>query len=198
MAELNVQKERVLYIDVLNIFAGLSVIFMHCNGVVHSFVNTQTWYESMVVEVLAYWAVPVFFMISGAMLMDYREKYDTITYFKKRILKTVIPFIAWTIISLVFKLFINAIVIEKSISYILGMFLNTTVENVYWFFIPLFMVYLSFPVISLIKEHKKILIYMVVCAFSIYSVYPAVSAILGIQVNGSFIKSRYMALPFES
>lgn len=187
MKENSQNRERFLYIDVLNIFACLSVIFMHCNGIVHSYTNTRAWYESMVVETLAYWAVPIFFMISGAMLMDYRNKYDTVQYFKKRILKTVIPFIVWTIISLVFKIFTNFIVVEKSVSYIVGMFTNTTVESVYWFFIPLFMVYLSLPVISLIKDHTKVLIYMVVCAFVIYSVYPTVCVALSIPMNGNFI-----------
>lgn len=186
MVEVSFRKERVLYIDVLNVLACLCVIFMHCNGIVHNYNDTRIWYESMVIETLAYWAVPIFFMISGAMLMNYRVKYDTVTYFKKRILKTLIPFIAWTILSLIFKIYTNFIVFEKSISYELGMFFNTTVENVYWFFIPLFMVYLSIPVVSLIKENTKVLIYMIVCAFCIYSVYPTVSVIFDIPVNGNF------------
>ena len=36
----------------------------------------------MVVETLAYWAVPVFFMITGVTLLGYREKYSTATFFK--------------------------------------------------------------------------------------------------------------------
>ena len=57
-------KKYVLYYDLLNICACLCVIFMHCNGIVHGFSDSRAWKEALIVEVLAYWAVPVFFMIS--------------------------------------------------------------------------------------------------------------------------------------
>ncbi len=44
--------------------------FMHCNGIVHFYDNSRAWKESMVVETLCYWAVPVFFMITGATLWN--------------------------------------------------------------------------------------------------------------------------------
>lgn len=97
------KKQRYDFIDYLNILACLCVIFMHCNGIVHSFEYSRAWKESMFVEAAAYWAVPVFFMISGATLMGYRDKYSTGTFFKKRVLKTVFPFIAWVLINLIFK-----------------------------------------------------------------------------------------------
>lgn len=184
---MNMQKDRILYLDVLNVLACLCVIFMHCNGIVHNFTPTRQWRESMVVETLAYWAVPVFFMISGATLMEYRNKYSTKIYFKKRIVKTLIPFIIWTLLSLIFKLYTGFITVEFNISNIINMFTNTTVESVYWFFIPLFMVYLSFPVISLLKDNIKILWYMVACAFVIYSLYPTLSTIFLLPQNGNFI-----------
>ena len=88
------KKRHYEYIDILNIAACLGVIFMHCNGIVHLYENTRAWKESMVIETLAYWAVPIFFMISGAMLLGYREKYSTYIFFIKRIQKTVIPFVS--------------------------------------------------------------------------------------------------------
>lgn len=78
------QKKRLLYIDILNIIACMCVIFMHCNGIAHQYSDTTAWRQSMVIETIAYWAVPVYFMISGATLMDYRDKYLTRVFFKKR------------------------------------------------------------------------------------------------------------------
>ena len=180
-------KKRYQYIDVLNILACLCVIFMHCNGIVHSFSDTRAWKESMLVETLAYWAVPVFFMISGATLLGYREKYATKIFFQKRIGKTVIPFIIWILINLIFKMVTGLMKFEWSFSNVVNMFNNTTTEGVYWFFIPLFMCYLSIPVISLIKNNSRILLYMVGVGFLIYSVYPVVCTILKIPQNGSVI-----------
>lgn len=180
-------KKRYQYIDILNILACLCVVFMHCNGIVHSYENTRAWKESMIVETLAYWAVPVFFMISGATLLGYREKYSTSVFLKKRLIKTVIPFFVWTVINVVFKTAAGLMKPDFSAGGIISMFNNTTVENVYWFFIPLFMVYLSMPVVSLLKENRRVLIYTACAAFLIYSVYPMFCRFTGVQQNSAVI-----------
>lgn len=53
-------KQHKIYLDILNVLACISVIYMHCNGIVHSFSNTTAWKQSMIIETIAYWAVPVF------------------------------------------------------------------------------------------------------------------------------------------
>lgn len=186
MTTITTDKKRLYYIDILNILACLSVIFMHCNGIVHFYDNSRAWKESMVVETLCYWAVPVFFMITGATLMEYRDRYDTAVYFKKRVLKTVFPFIIWSFISLFYKIYKGKLVFEWTLSNVLELFNNTTAENVYWFFIPLFMVYLAIPVMSLLKDNKKILWYMTGICFLINTVYPMACVVLNIQYNGAF------------
>src|SRR5699024_9905213 len=115
-------KTRYQYIDVLNILACLCVVFMHCNGIVHSYENTRAWKESMIVETVAYWAVPVFFMISGATLLGYRDKYSTTVFLKKRMVKTVIPFVIWTVINIVFKTVTGLMEPDFSVSGIISMF----------------------------------------------------------------------------
>lgn len=80
-------KKRIIYYDMLNIAAAFGVVCMHCNGIVHSYSNTSVWKQSLIVEVLAYWAVPIFFMLSGATLLKYQERYDTRIFIKKRIRK---------------------------------------------------------------------------------------------------------------
>lgn len=56
---------RVLYYDMLNILACLSVIALHHNGLVHHYSNTIAWKSSLIVECGLYWAVPIFCMLSG-------------------------------------------------------------------------------------------------------------------------------------
>lgn len=88
------EKNRVLYYDILNILAIIAVIALHMNGIVHDNPNIRAWNTSLIVECLCYWAVSVFMMLSGATLMNYRKKYNTKTFFYKRIKKVLIPFIA--------------------------------------------------------------------------------------------------------
>lgn len=64
--------------------------------------------------------------------------------------------------------------------------INFSIVPVYWFFPPLFMVYLSLPVLSLLVQNRKILWYMTVLAFASCSVFPFVCTALGLTYWGSF------------
>ena len=55
------------------------------------------------IECVFYFAVPVFFMISGAMLIDFNKKYSLREYFTKRINKALIPYIVWSFLGLAFQ-----------------------------------------------------------------------------------------------
>lgn len=148
--------KRVVCFDALNVLACLSVIAMHCNGAVHVFADTYVWRQSLLVDVLAYWAVPVFIMLSGATLMRYRERYTTKEFLRRRFLKTGIPLVVWTA---VFYVYYRA---EGTITWtgwraLLNSLINFTIVPVYWFFSPLFLVYLSLPVLSRLSDDRRVL-----------------------------------------
>ncbi len=63
------------------------------------------------------------------------------------------------------------------------MFFKCQIEGVYWFFIPLFAVYLSMPVLSLIKDNRKILWYMAGGTFVLGSLLPPVFTYLKLEWN---------------
>lgn len=67
------ENKRVVYFDILNIIAMIAVVSMHCNGIVHNNPNIRAWNTSLIVECICYWAVPVFCMLSGATLLNYRK-----------------------------------------------------------------------------------------------------------------------------
>lgn len=175
-------KNRIVYFDVLNIFAAISVILLHCNGIAHTYSNTTAWKQALGMEVLFYWAVPIFFMLTGATLMGYREKYSTKQFFKKRLLRTALPFIIWSVINACIKR-INPFEIGAK-EFISRIFLSQ-IENVYWFFIPLFSIYLAMPILSLLKDNKKILWYMAGGAFFLTSLFPPLFDLVGVKWNFS-------------
>ena len=95
-------QKRILYFDVLNILACICVIWLHCNSVLYSYdPGAGLWRLSLFVQVICHFAVPAFFMISGANLMNYREKYSTAEFIKRRFLRTLIPLLIWSGILLV-------------------------------------------------------------------------------------------------
>lgn len=96
------EDSRTLYFDVLNVLGTLFVVWIHFGNEVHWYDGSTVWYWCLFIQVIAYWAVPVFFMLTGATLMDYQKKYSTKTFFIRRFRKTVIPYLFWgAIISLV-------------------------------------------------------------------------------------------------
>lgn len=178
-------KKREIYLDMLNIVACFCVISMHCNGIVHTYSNTIPWKQSMFVETVAYWAVPVFFMMSGATLMNYRDRYNTKTYLTKRFTRVGIPFIAWSLINFIWKTYAGRIDIIWNIPFFISLFLNNKIENVYWFFAPLFACYLCIPVLSFLKDNRKMLWYMLLCGGLTYSVFPTVCQLIGLGFNSN-------------
>lgn len=118
--------KRIVYYDILNVLAIIAVVALHCNGIVHNFSTNykRAWTTSLIVECICYWAVPIFLMLSGATLMKYREKYNTKTFFKKRLLKVMIPLLFWAIIMIIWKYKIGQLITyNTSLSIQLGQYL---------------------------------------------------------------------------
>ena len=180
-------KKRVVYIDLLNILAIFAVVVLHQNGVVHTFADKSYWYSSLVFECLFYFAVPVFVMISGAMLMNYREKYDTKTFFKKRVLKVLIPAIFWIIIMIAWRVLIlkNMTINDWSPKNLLSIVLSSKEEATYYFIFLILGLYLTMPVLSKLAkpEHKKTLWYIVGVYFIFNALLPNLLAMVGVSYN---------------
>lgn len=65
--------KRLYYIDILNILSCFTVVVLHCSGGVFYYQKTRLWFIYMFLQTVAHFAVPVFFMITGANLLDYRK-----------------------------------------------------------------------------------------------------------------------------
>lgn len=188
--EISVRKSnRVIYFDILNIIAIIAVIAMHCNSIVHSNPNSPAWTTSLIIECICYFAVPLFCMLSGATLMTYREKYDTKTFFKKRVLKVVIPFTFWAIIMFIWKIHIGWLSIQKintPIKFVNAFFANNE-EATYYFMFIILGLYLTMPLLSLVakKEYTKQL-WFVVCLYFVFNAFlPNILGLLKIQTNAN-------------
>lgn len=91
------------YISILNVLACIGVVILHTFET--GYTSDANFVFEVLIRAIAYCAVPVFFMITGATLIDYRERYDTKTFFKKRLLKVIIPLIIWSIIYFIINFF---------------------------------------------------------------------------------------------
>lgn len=153
------QQKRHSYISWLNVLSAISVVVLHANNSFWSYRDHYTWEINNVVECIFYSAVPVFFMLTGVTLFDYTERYTTKTFLKKRFKKTFIPFLFWGLVAFFLKLikdpanfFANELRFDKVFN---GIF-NANYFGIFWFFIPLFCIYLCLPLFASIQQEKKL------------------------------------------
>lgn len=176
-----------LYITVLNVLSALSVVGLHTNGCFWQFSRERWWFTANIIESILYFAVPVFFMITGATLLDYTKRYDTKIFFIRRLKKTVIPFIFWSLVALLFHIYIFKSISWSAVSigYIVDGVLNTKFNNLYWFFPPLFGLYLSIPLFACLEDSKKIAVlkYLAGSCFLLNCLIPFLLTILKIKIH---------------
>ena len=186
-------KERLKYLDVVNVIACLAVVLLHHNSIVHYFTPTCSWSQALLVEVLCYFAVPIFWMLSGATLLEYREKYSTITFFKKRVKRVLIPYIIWQLIW-----FLIVIVKENktdvNVIGIIDGLLNNKFQSVYWFFPSIIMLYILMPLLSLLHKKKYLILYLIFILLFFSGFFAPILRFLNIYVNNYYYSSIYATI----
>lgn len=195
-------KERKNYLTLLSVISAIAVVCLHTNGCFWSFSKESYWFTANIIECVFFFAVPIFFMITGVTLIDYQEKYSTKEYFKKRINKTFIPFIIWSLFGLLFGIFA-----EKSISindidikYIFNGIFSTSFTGIYWFFTSLFIIYLCIPLFSSVEKTKKrsTFLYLVIVGIIFNSLLPFINNVfnLGLYLPITvLVASGYLIYP---
>ena len=129
--------KRIIYIDIIKVIAFLMVIFNHCDFILLN--KSITLFN--IHSVMFYFskaAVPLFFMISGILLMN---KNDSKIKIFKRIIRLLLPLIGITILWSIFKS--GYIDFKKMI--------NPDYNNFFaywlWFLIPMIIIYILLPII---------------------------------------------------
>lgn len=129
-------KDRIFYFDALRAFAIAMVILIH----VSSEYNSLAYTFSIVWGQFGFMGVPLFFMISGALLIN--KSYEPITFLKRRFSRIFIPFIFWVIVFIILQF-----IFYKPTS-------NTIINIVFgggwftWFVWALIAIYLFIPVLN--------------------------------------------------
>ncbi len=191
------EQNKKTYISMLNVISALAVVLLHMSGF-WSFSPPvrKGWVLANLIETVFYFAVPIFFMISGATLINYREKYSTKQFFKKRFAKTFIPFIFWSVFGLIF-----IICQTKDIPSDLNLFsffnsiINCKYTTIYWFFPALFSVYFAIPVLSAIPNEKRkgVFGYAIIIGFILNSLLPFVFSFTNGKINHNYAFNMPMA-----
>lgn len=192
--------KRLYYIDVLNCIAIIFVLFLHSTQLAHTGNTNLTHFRlALAVQSICYPAVYIFLMNSGATLLDYRKKYSTMVFLKKRLYRVLIPFLFWSLIYYLYSISHIAypgtiIHSHPSFTNFIKAFVNNDINSLFWFFYTILALYLVAPVISpLVEKNLNILFYMVVMFFLCSNGLQFISNLIGINIRTSFINQPLLS-----
>lgn len=168
-------KQRTIYLDVIRIIACIMVVIMHAP--IPGLDAESHGPFLVLISYMTVPCVPLFFMVSGALLLPCEKEITAVNYLKKRIGKVVGP-------TIVFSLFY--MMVNKSINCIsiLSIPFSTQGHGILWFMYALIGLYLLVPVISpWIRQVSRRELEIYILLWMITQCYPYFS--LFIKINSS-------------
>ncbi len=172
------KSKRYRYMDYLNVIACFAVVMLHCSQNVFLPDGSKTWTMALAIQSIFIFAVGVFFLISGANLLGYRDRYSTSTFFKKRVKRGFMPLVYGSILFYAIgclQIPVGAMPsFDFSIADFFQRFLTNDICNIYWFFYTILMLYVMTPILSWACRDKKTVQYMIVVGVIVAFVLPTV------------------------
>lgn len=195
------KKERIFYFDQIRALAIVFVVMIHiCNSFMKAHaIGTVGWMIPSLTKGFCIIAVPLFLMISGALLLN--KDYELKDYLSRRFIRLILPVIFWGVFFILLKVYLanytlNIIPIYEMVLWFL--------DEGYWFSWMMISMYLFIPIInSFIKEFgfKGIeyflaiwFIYLVLFSFNIYPLWQIdlsnFAGYIGFFVLGYYINNK--------
>jgi len=160
------KKERVVYFDYLRVAATIAVVVIHVAAQNWNKLNSRSfeWNVLNVYDSIVRWGVPIFVMISGALLLS-KEIGVKDLYFKK-ILRLIIAYCVWSsfyaVVTVGIRIRSNPDYEISNISLIAEMIGG----NYHMWFIPMIVgIYICIPIIKQIVGSRKTTSYYLVISF---------------------------------
>ncbi|MDP4179926.1 MAG: acyltransferase family protein [Bacillota bacterium] len=198
--------KRILYIDILRILAIAAVLIGHAAAndvadIAGGKVDTSRWWTANIIDSSIRWCIPVFFMISGILLLDAAKNESYGAFLKKRFLRIGIPFVIWSI----FYSFAKHLILEPDGVDIKSMPLTALKDiltnNVYyhmWFMYTIMGIYLFVPVIRAalrkfnMGEVRLLVFLWIIVSIIIPTIQSAYGLIKGEELNIQLFVSPYL------
>lgn len=170
------EKPRILYFDVMRALAPVLVVIVHtvCRWADNTDFFGARFRNGFAINTLCQVAVPIFVMISGALFLNPRRKFDLKTHLRKYVLRLAIIYIVWSIIYSVLGLIVTG---DRA------HFFNELfgVHHYHlWFILMLLMMYLLVPCLRKITESRALTEYFLIIGIVICFALPSLGESLGL------------------
>lgn len=175
-------KERIVWLDLARIFAILGVIMIHVSA--QNFytcsVDSKRFVLFALLDSMSRFSVPVFIMISGALILDREKKKDTTTTniiksSLKRVKRIAITFCIWSVLYYIWS------VKSSDVTVNMKTFGGSFIKGYYhmWFLFMIVGLYLLTPLFVEIIKDKKLTEYYLVISVILCVVLPSLQLIVG-------------------
>lgn len=144
---------RYGYMDWMRVVAIITVVGVH---VVSKIINSTTtadweWHYANAIDSALRWCVPIFFMLSGALLLT-RDSNERIGEFlRKRLGKVLLPLLFWSAVYMAYNIY--QLGEEYTIGQMAGLFLSDGIYYHLWFLYVITGLYLMAPFLRLLVKH---------------------------------------------
>jgi surface polysaccharide O-acyltransferase-like enzyme len=167
--------------DTLRAMAILAVVFIHVLASVDYGVRVHSWghwWLPFLLDTFCRWCVPVFVMLSGALLLHPSKTENPLVFYRKRFFRVGAPFIFWTIFYLFWRIYFKHEVINEKI--ILAQSLTGQVYYHLYFLYVICVIYIFVPLWRFIIRRMAIqsLLFLIV-------------VFLGLGSADNFLKIQY-------
>ncbi|MFY0517290.1 acyltransferase [Lysinibacillus sp. UGB7] len=187
-------QKRIQYMDSLRAMAILGVLLLHAATpyvVLYDEINEIDWQIGIIYNALSRWCVPIFLMISGALLLGRKEE-PLGVFFKKRANKILLPFIAWSVIYYAWATYMWSP--GYSLKEFFIMFFNNQVYYHLWYFYALIGIYLLVPIFNIFVNHasRQMIGYVIVLWLLFYGGFRYYSYLVSNEFTLFFPLSEYI------
>ena len=176
---------RVNSYDYLRVFTTYTVVLLHTAApflYLYDNIPINTWMIGNTFDSIVRWCVPVFFMLSGAFLLDPSKNDTIIDFFRKRLNKVLIPFIVWTLVYYFYSVFKHNK--ENSIEVFIRGFLNNDISNHLWFIYILIGLYIITPILRILINNlsREMLLYFLIVWFVGNSLFDLINFLFEVNI----------------
>ncbi len=191
----------MIWLDNARIVSIFAVVLLHVAAIILSgnSIGTEYWWIGNISSTLVRWCVPVFVMISGALLLDPRKQESLSIFYSKRLSKILIPILFWSIFFSCWT-FLQGFIDGEPPTYIklLGNLLRGLPYGHLWFLYMILGLYLFVPFLRIVFKDlkKKESDFLIISAFTMASINFIYMSFHGVGGSVLFINWFLLYIPF--
>ena len=168
------EKSHVHYFDYLRLMAAIGVVYMHTAASPLRGGIDPGWHGMNILTSLAFTAVPLFFMMSGYLLLTSEKTADISYLLKKRLPHLLVPLAGWTVVAVLWRAVLDS---NFSLHSVLGGLLSalhTPAWVHFWYMYTLIALYVISPILygglRVLDKNGHIFLFSLCCLVSVQAI----------------------------